>query len=89
MSSHPPHLACLSNWHLSKRYSAPLKKLPRHVPTVWPFPSKNSRKVFLTTGAVHFTCLLVIVTAEVRKYRIVKVVVVVRVLRGDRVDSVL
>jgi hypothetical protein len=65
------------------------KKLPHYVPTVWPFPSKNSRKVFLTTGAVHFSCLLVILAAEVRKSRYVKVVVGVRVLQDGRVVSVL
>ncbi len=65
------------------------KRRPRHLPTVWPFPSKNSRKVFLTTGAVHFSCLLVILKADVRKSRYIAGLVVVRVLKTDRVGSVL
>jgi hypothetical protein len=67
------------------------KNLPRHVPIVCPLPSKYSRKVFRTTGAVHFVWVPAILTVEFEKFRCPNIeVVVVRVLhKVNRVVSVL
>lgn len=41
-----------------------IAKLPRYIPIVCPLLSKNSKKVFLTSGAVHFSCAILAIVVE-------------------------
>lgn len=57
-----------------------IAKLPRYIPIVCPLLSKNSKKVFLTSGAVHFSCaILAIVVEKILDVREVGMLVVARV----------
>lgn len=57
--------------------NASCEQLPRHIPMVCPFFSKNSKNCFLASGALHLILGSAILARELQKLRNPEIAVVV------------